>query len=193
MVVWAFCFLPSLSEAWRKKSRDERRFSLAPALLVVCRQPSRNPLGRHRGRHECFDLLSRLLRCLRVCALTAMTRQLGNGDPRRTVPGLWGTSRRVIGWVLTDSSGRQPVPGKEQCSPGISPCLAALQGRSSACPPWPPRPLAIRSGTPGPGHDVSPWWTDEWPDDMVSQNTRDWYCLARFSSEHQTNSRVFLT
>lgn len=109
-------------------------------------------------------------------ALTAMTRQLGNGDPRRTVPGLWGTSRRVIGWVLTDSSGRQPVPGKEQCSPGISPvpCSAARSLLSLS-----PRggPLTIRSGTPGPSHDVSPWWTYEWPDDMVSQNTRDW-CLS---------------
>lgn len=125
-------------------------------------------------------------------ALTAMTRQLGNGDPRRTVPGLWGTSRRVIGWVLTDSSGRQPVPGKEQCSPGISPvpCSAARSLLSLSPRGGPSRSDLVRPGqvtmlARGGRMNGRMTWSARIQEIGV--------CLARFSTEHRTNSRVFLT
>jgi hypothetical protein len=91
--------------ALKGRSWDEQRFSLAAALLVVCRQPSRNPLGQHRGRHECFNLLSRLLRCFQVC-IDGHGEATWERGSKTNCSGLWGMSLRVIGWVLADSGGR---------------------------------------------------------------------------------------
>jgi len=185
VVVWAFCFLPSLSEPWRKKSWDERRFSLAAALLVICRQPSRNPLGQHRGRHECFDLLSRLLRCFRVC-IDGHGEATWERGSKTNCPGLWGTPRRVIGRVLADSGGRflEKNSARRVFSRALHRCKVAAQLVPPRDPIWHSPGQITMLARRGRLNGRMTW---------SARIHKIGVCLARLCTEQHTDSRAFLS
>ena len=179
------CVLPSLSEPRRGGSSDERRFSLAPAFLVVCRQPSRNPLGQHRGRHECFGFAQRACCGVFRFALTAMTKQLGSGDPRRPVPGCGGMSRRMIGWMLTDSSRfLEKNSARRVFSRALHRCKVAAQLVPPRDPIWHSPGQITMLARRGRLNGRMTW---------SARIHKIGVCLARLCTEQHTDSRAFLS